>query len=416
MNEYVEEKDVQLINILKKMAPPLVTLLSAEPEIQYVALRNINIITQKYPDFLKNDVKAFFVKYNDPIYVKLEKLEILNRLVNDENANIVLSELKEYSSEVDVDFVRKAIRSIGRCALKVELAADRCVKILIELVETQINYVVQESVIVIKDIIRRYPNRYESVIEKVSASAGSIDEPEARASLIWILGEFSENIHQIGDILRAFFDGFLDEATVVQLQLLTAVVKLFLKSPKEHKDLVQDILTIVTQKCGNPDLRDRGHIYWRLLSNDSTSAKDIVLCEKPLISEQTTNLDVSLLNELISKLATLASIYHKTTHSFVQNQQRAFKNPFASKMLNNQPNLMGNNLKQSGGIENYNQTGEQGNVGDDLLLDLNDSYQNNETMSHITNYTNNIDDNTNNMQMAINELSDVIGQMNVILK
>lgn len=45
--------------------------------------------------FLKNEVKAFFVKYNDPIYVKLEKLEILNRLVNDENANIVLSELKE---------------------------------------------------------------------------------------------------------------------------------------------------------------------------------------------------------------------------------------------------------------------------------------------------------------------------------
>lgn len=31
----------------RKLAPPLVTLLSAEPEIQYVALRNINIIVQK---------------------------------------------------------------------------------------------------------------------------------------------------------------------------------------------------------------------------------------------------------------------------------------------------------------------------------------------------------------------------------
>ena len=37
--------------LLKKLAPPLVTLLSAEPELQYVALRNINLIVQKrYPD------------------------------------------------------------------------------------------------------------------------------------------------------------------------------------------------------------------------------------------------------------------------------------------------------------------------------------------------------------------------------
>lgn len=33
--------------LLKKLAPPLVTLLSAEPELQYVALRNINLIVQR---------------------------------------------------------------------------------------------------------------------------------------------------------------------------------------------------------------------------------------------------------------------------------------------------------------------------------------------------------------------------------
>ena len=36
-------------NWSKKMAPPLVTLLGAEPEVQYVALRNINLIVQKRP-------------------------------------------------------------------------------------------------------------------------------------------------------------------------------------------------------------------------------------------------------------------------------------------------------------------------------------------------------------------------------
>lgn len=55
--------------LYKKMAPPLVTLLSSEPEIQYVALRNINLIVQKRPTILSHEIKVFFCKYNDPIYV-----------------------------------------------------------------------------------------------------------------------------------------------------------------------------------------------------------------------------------------------------------------------------------------------------------------------------------------------------------
>lgn len=47
-------------NLCKKMAPPLVTLLSAEPEIQYVALRNINLIVQKRPTILAHEIKVTF--------------------------------------------------------------------------------------------------------------------------------------------------------------------------------------------------------------------------------------------------------------------------------------------------------------------------------------------------------------------
>jgi AP-1 complex subunit beta-1 len=42
----------------RKMAPPLVTLLSAEPEVQYVALRNINLVVQRWPQILSNEVKV----------------------------------------------------------------------------------------------------------------------------------------------------------------------------------------------------------------------------------------------------------------------------------------------------------------------------------------------------------------------
>jgi AP-1 complex subunit beta-1 len=73
--------------LYKKMAPPLVTLLSSEPEIQYVALRNINLIVQKRPTILAHEIKVFFCKYNDPIYVKMEKLEIMIKLASERNVD-----------------------------------------------------------------------------------------------------------------------------------------------------------------------------------------------------------------------------------------------------------------------------------------------------------------------------------------
>lgn len=58
--------------------------------------------------------------------------------------------MSRYASEVDVDFVRKAVRAIGQTAIKIDTAAERCVGVLMELIETRVSYVVQEAVIVIK--------------------------------------------------------------------------------------------------------------------------------------------------------------------------------------------------------------------------------------------------------------------------
>ncbi|XP_038151418.1 AP-1 complex subunit beta-1 isoform X4 [Cyprinodon tularosa] len=304
--------------LLKKLAPPLVTLLSAEPELQYVALRNINLIVQRRPEILKHEMKVFFVKYNDPIYVKLEKLDIMIRLASQANIAQVLAELKEYATEVDVDFVRKAVRAIGRCAIKVEQSAERCVSTLLDLIQTKVNYVVQEAIVVIKDIFRKYPNKYESVIATLCENLDSLDEPEARAAMIWIVGEYAERIDNADELLESFLEGFHDESTQVQLQLLTAIVKLFLKKPTETQELVQQVLSLATQDSDNPDLRDRGYIYWRLLSTDPVAAKEVVLAEKPLISEETDLIEPTLLEELICHIGTLASVYHKPPSAFVE--------------------------------------------------------------------------------------------------
>lgn len=94
MNYIAEEKHIT--SLCKKLSPPLVTLLSKPPEVQYLALRNAILILQKRPEVLRNDIRVFFCNYNDPIYVKVTKLELMFMLTTKENISVVLAELREY--------------------------------------------------------------------------------------------------------------------------------------------------------------------------------------------------------------------------------------------------------------------------------------------------------------------------------
>lgn len=47
------------------------------------------------------------------------------------------------------------------------------------------------------------------------------------------------------------------------------------------------------------------------------AAKDVVLAEKPVITDDSNQLDPSLLDDLLANIATLASVYHKTPEAFV---------------------------------------------------------------------------------------------------
>jgi len=300
----------------KKMAPPLVTLVSSAPEVQYVALRNIDLLLQKQPDILSKEMRVFFCKYNDPPYLKMQKLEIMVRIANDKNVDQLLAELKEYAMEVDMDFVRRAVKAIGQVAIKIESASEKCVNTLLDLINTKVNYVVQEAIVVIKDIFRKYPG-YEGIIPTLCQCIDELDEPNARASLIWIVGEYAEKINNAGEILSNFVDTFAEEFTQTQLQILTAVVKLFLKKPDQAQGLVTKVLQAATADNDNPDIRDRAYVYWRLLSSDPEITKEIVLSDKPPISSTIRSLPPQLLETLLTELSTLASVYHKPPEAFL---------------------------------------------------------------------------------------------------
>ncbi|KAJ3118079.1 hypothetical protein HDU96_004083 [Phlyctochytrium bullatum] len=95
--------------------------------------------------------------------------------------------------------------------------------------------------------------------------------------MIWIVGQYSDRIENANELLEQFLESFRDDATDVQLALLTAIVKLFIKRPSAGQDLIPRVLKWATEEAENPDLRDRGYIYWRLLSTNPVAAKTVVL-------------------------------------------------------------------------------------------------------------------------------------------
>ncbi|KAG5440414.1 hypothetical protein PCK2_000547 [Pneumocystis canis] len=295
----------------------LITLLSKEPEIKYVALKNAQIILERIPEILENDINVFFCKYNDPLYIKLTKLEIIAKLTNEKNMNQVLAEFKDYTTEIDVNFVKKSIRSIGYLAIKFESIAEECVDILVTLIETKVHYAVQESILVIKDIFRRYPNEYHSIISTLCNNSDCLTDPEAKAAMIWIIGQYSIIINNAYELLNNFFSTFINESLEVQFALLTASVKLFVEQSSNNPNFVLSILKTITENTNNPDLRDRAYMYWRLLSEDSSVARKIILGKKPSITLSLHNFDQRTLDELCLNLGSLSTIYYKTPSQLI---------------------------------------------------------------------------------------------------
>ena len=67
----------------------------------------------------------------------------------------------------------------------------------------------------------------------------------------------------------------------------------------------------MSQETDNPDLRDRAYVYWRLLSTDPEAAKEVVLAEKPVIDDSSSQMEPVLLDLLLKNLSSLSSVYHK---------------------------------------------------------------------------------------------------------
>lgn len=265
-------------------------------------------------------------------------------------------------------FVRKAVRAIGKLAIKIESSARQCIETLLELVDAKIPYIVQEATVVIRNIFRKYPNQYESIISHVIKNIDDLDEPEAKAAVIWIIGQYADRIENSDGLLQDYLATFHDEPIEVQLALLTATVKLFIQRPTKGQQLVPEVLKWCTEETDDPDLRDRGYMYWRLLSTDPAAAKQVVMGQKPPITAESEKLDPRTLEELCLNVGTLATVYLKPIHQVFRaarprrlQQSPALQRPRVedgtSNMLEYNPPAAGTSSTSNSGLATITTTG-----------------------------------------------------------
>nr|CAD7396285.1 unnamed protein product [Timema cristinae] len=268
------------------VAKALIRLLRSHREVQSLVLNCIASISTLRKGMFEPYLKSFFVRTSDPTHIKLLKLEILTNLATETSISVILREFQTYISSQDKEFVAAAIQAIGRCASNIKEVTDTCLNGLVSLLSNKDEAVVAESVVVIKKLLQTQPSEHKDIIIHMAKLVDFITVPQARASILWLLGEYSDRVPKIApDVLRKMAKVFVDEEDIVKLQILNLAVKLFLTNPKQTKLLSQYVFSLARYDQ-NYDIRDRARFLRQFIfpsegSKLARHAKKIFLATKP---------------------------------------------------------------------------------------------------------------------------------------
>ncbi|XP_077792432.1 AP-3 complex subunit beta-1 isoform X2 [Podarcis muralis] len=269
------------------VAKSLVRLLRSNREVQYIVLQNIATMSIQHKGMFVPYLKSFYVRSTDPTMIKTLKLEILTNLANEANISTLLREFQTYVKSQDKQFAAATIQAIGRCATNISEVTDTCLNGLVCLLSNRDEIVVAESVVVIKKLLQTQPAHHGEIIKRMAKLLDSITVPVARASILWLTGEYCERVPKIApDVLRKLAKSFTDEDDLVKLQILNLGAKLYLTNSKQTKLLTQYILNL-GKYDQSYDIRDRTRFIRQLIVPNEKSgalskyAKKIFLAQKP---------------------------------------------------------------------------------------------------------------------------------------
>ncbi|XP_028813987.1 AP-3 complex subunit beta-2 isoform X14 [Denticeps clupeoides] len=269
------------------IAKALVRLMRSHSEVQYVVLQNVATMTIKRRGMFEPYLKSFYIRSTDPTQIKILKLEVLTNLANETNISTILREFQTYIKSMDKDFVAATIQAIGRCATNIGEVRDTCLNGLVQLLSNRDELVVAESVVVIKKLLQMQPEQHSDIIKHMAKLTDNIQVPMARASILWLIGEYCEHVPKIApDVLRKMAKTFTNEEDIVKLQIINLAAKLYLTNSKQTKLLTQYVLNLAKYDQ-NYDIRDRARFIRQLIVPTDKSgalskyAKKLFLALKP---------------------------------------------------------------------------------------------------------------------------------------
>ncbi|CAM4734004.1 unnamed protein product [Leuciscus chuanchicus] len=269
------------------IAKALVRLMRSHSEVQYVVLQNVATMSIKRRGMFEPYLKSFYIRSTDPTQIKILKLEVLTNLANETNISTILREFQTYIKSMDKDFVAASIQAIGRCATNIGEVRDTCLNGLVQLLSNRDELVVAESVVVIKKLLQMQPEQHSDIIKHMAKLIDSIQVPMARASILWLIGEYCEHVPKISpDVLRKMAKTFTNEEDIVKLQIINLAAKLYLTNSKQTKLLTQYVLNLAKYDQ-NYDIRDRARFIRQLIVPTDKSgalskyAKKLFLALKP---------------------------------------------------------------------------------------------------------------------------------------
>lgn len=115
-------------------------------------------------------------------------------------------------ASIDKEFAALTIQAIGRCASNIPEVADTCLAGLIRMLSNRDETVVSECIIVIKKLLQMGQKGHNDVITHMAKLLEKIKVPMARASILWLIGEYSERIPKVApDVLRKMAKSFSSE-------------------------------------------------------------------------------------------------------------------------------------------------------------------------------------------------------------
>ena len=134
-------------------------------EVSFNVLSHIHLLVVKGASAVfEAEYKHFFVKYDEPSYIKNLKLEILAHIASPNNIQEIVNELSEYVTDVNAEIAKKSIRCFGTIIIRLTKMSKTVAAQLRNFLSLRISYVTTETVIVLKDILRKYRNFIDDFI------------------------------------------------------------------------------------------------------------------------------------------------------------------------------------------------------------------------------------------------------------